>query len=251
MFIHQKGIALAAIVASTMSVACQKAQSDAEVATLTSEGAASVSMSGDLADSRGQALVRIVNAVPGSNGLQVMGDTGHMMPASSYKDVTDYHPIDNTWVKFEVMGSAGGVAVPLEANREFLTDGHRYTMVVMRDEEKSRFTTRVLRDEIAMDPSQAHLRVIHAAPNAGEINVRAKGGDEWFNGVNFTSEAGFKDLAPWSGAIEIRGEEGNKLLLTTPTIDMQSGKYYSLVVSRSPSGKLESFWFEDSPTTAM
>ncbi len=251
MFVNQRNLSFIVATMSLMLVACKGAQSDAAVATATSEGDASMSVSGDVADERGQALVRVVNAVAGSKGLQVRGDTAHMMPTSNYKGVTEYHPIDNTWVKFEVMGQIGGVMMPLEANREVLTNGHRYTMVVMREEGDAGFTTRILRDEISMDHVKSYLRVIHAAPNAGEIDVQVKGGDKIFEGVNFTSEAGYKELDPMSGVLELRSEDGDKLLLSLPKVDLKAGTYYSLVVTKSASGKLEAFWIEDSPTTSM
>lgn len=231
--------------ASTALVACRDSQTDKEVTTRTSSGDAAVSMSGDSADKRGMALVRVVNAVPGQNRLVVRADRDHQLTAAEYKGVTEYQPIDKNWVTFEI-GSAGDSAfAPLATNREMLTDGHRYTIVVMRDSAKEGYETRVLRDEISEDTSNAHVRVIHAARGTDEINLVQRGGDTIVDGVNFTMEAGYKAVKPWSGTLEIRSETGNRLLLSIPDVTLQGGRSYTVVVARNAAGKLESFRFDD------
>src|SRR5574338_750713 len=58
----------ACLVTGTLS-SCRDAQTEKEVTTRTSTGDAAVSMSGDSADKRGMALVRVINAVPGQARL--------------------------------------------------------------------------------------------------------------------------------------------------------------------------------------
>jgi len=221
------------------------AQTDEEVTTKTATGEAATSISGDSADKRGQALVRVVNAVPNVTGLSVRSDEMHTLPAVDYKTVSSYQPIDRNWVKFQVSGAPNGAYAPIEVNRELLTDGFRYTMVVMREAEGSGFESRVLRDEMADDASKAHVRVIHAAKGAGEVDVVVPGGETLFENVNYTSEAGYSSIAPWSGALEVRSDDGKRRLLTLPRIDFKGGSAYTIVVTRNAAGKLESFWFED------
>lgn len=237
------GIA-AALILST--AACGKdAQTEDEVLTKTSAGEASTSISGDSADKRGQALVRVANAVPGMNGLVVRSDEARSLPSVDYKKVTDYTPINNDWVTFQVGAQPAGTYSPLETNREMLTDGHRYTILVMHDENGTGYQTRIVRDDISTDQTKAHLRVIHAAPTVDEVNVIARGGDKLFDGINFTSEAGFKDVDPWAGTLEFRTEDGNRLLGTLGNVDLKAGVSYTIVLATNTQGKLDSFWFED------
>jgi hypothetical protein len=233
-------LALSAFVA-----ACRDAQTDKEVTTRTSSGDAAVSMSGDSADKRGIALVRVVNAVPGQTRLQVRADRDHQLTAADYKTVTEYQPIDKNWVTFEIAPAGDSVFEPLATNREMLTDGHRYTIVVMRDSAKH-YETRVLRDEISDDTTQARIRVIHAARGLNEINLVERGADTLVDGVNFSMEAGYKAIKPWTGTLEVRSESGNRLLLSIPSVALQAGRSYTIVVTRNAAGKLESFRFDDS-----
>jgi len=235
---------LAALVVS-VGACSRDAQTEDAVQTKTSGGDASTSISGDAADARGQALVRIVNTVPDMNGLIVRSDDAHMLPSVDYKQVSEYQAIDNNWVTFEVGAAATGAYAPVEANRELLTDGHRYTMIVMRKDDGVGYQSRIVRDEISDDRTKAHLRVIHAAPNVDEITVVAKGADELFNGINFTSEAGFKDIDPWSGTLEFRTEDGKRLLGSMSSVSLRPGVSYTIVLTNGKANKLESFWFED------
>ena len=231
-------------IAVTVLVACES-QTDKAVTTRTSTGDAAVSMSGDSADKRGVALVRVVNAVPGQDRLLVRADRDHQLTAAEYKTVTDYQPIDRNWVTFEIGTSGDSTFTPLATNREMLTDGHRYTIVVMRDSARG-YETRVLRDEISDDTTGARVRLIHAARGTDEVNLVRRGGDTLIDGVNFTAEAGFKAVEPWNGALEVRAESGNRLLLSIPGVSLQKGRSYTIVLARNAAGKLESFRFDDS-----
>lgn len=236
---------LAALVVSLGACGTKEAQTDEQVQTKTSAGEASTSISGDSADKRGQALVRVVNAVPAMYGLTVRSDDAHMLPSVDYKKVTAYTPIDKNWPTFEVGGQPGTPYAPVETNREMLTDGFRYTMVVMPGADGVGFQTRVIRDDISDDQTKAHLRVIHAAEGVDEVNVIAKGGERLFDGINFKSEAGFKDVNPWNGTLEFRTENDKTLLGTLANVNLRGGQSYTVVLARGKNGKLEPFWFED------
>jgi len=235
--------------ASFIGSGCTKdSQTKDEVVTQTANGTVANSMSGDSADSRGQALVRVVNAAPDSKGLIVRSDETHMLPAVEFMKVTPYQAIDRNWVTFQVRGDLASDYAPLETNREVLTDGNRYSMIVLRDTDGMKYVTRVFRDDISGDATRAHIRVIHAAPGIEEVNVVARGGEKLFDGVNFKSEAGFKDISPWSGTLEFRSQDGNRVLLTMPSVDLQAGTSYTIVLTRDGKGKLQTFRFDDTQT---
>ena len=239
------GRILSSALALMVLVACRDTQTEKQVTTRTSGGEAAVSMSGDSADKRGVALVRVVNAVPGQNRLIVRADRDRQLTGADYKSVTEYQPIDRNWVTFEIGSSGDTTFTPLATNREMLTDGNRYTIVVMRDSAKG-YETRVLRDEISDDTTQARIRVIHAARGIDEVNLVQRGGDTLVDGVNFSMEGGYKPVKPWTGTLEIRAESGNRLLLSIPNVALQAGRSYTIVLSRSAAGKVESFRFDDS-----
>lgn len=234
---------------SGLAVACGgDTQTERQVATTTPGGDKSTSISGDSADKRGVALVRVVNAAGSVASVTVRADEMRALPAVDYKNVTPYQSIDRNWATFQITGGNASAYAPLETNREMLSDGHRYSIVVMNEDDGTGFTTRILRDEISEDMNKAHLRVIHAAPGLDEVDVVARGGETLFDGVNHTAEAGFRDVDPWNGTLEVRAEDGERALVTIPNVNLKAGTSYTVVITRrSARGKLEAFVFEDQP----
>jgi hypothetical protein len=237
-------LAFATIIATQ---ACAKeSQTDQPVETRTADGQLSASISGDSADKRGVALVRVLNAAPTSKDLQVRADDQRMFPAVKFKGVSAYTPIDQTWATFQVGDSSTSAYAPLSTNREILTDGHRYTIVVLRSEDGSKYETKVIKDAIENEAGKARVRVIHAAPGAGEVQVSARNGETLFSDVDYGDEDGFKSIAPWTGMLDIKSKDGKTTLFSTPSMTLDAGKSYTVVVTRSDKGKLEAFWIEDS-----
>ena len=236
-------LALAAMIAAQ---ACAKeSQTDKPVETRSADGQLSASMSGDSADKRGVALVRIVNAVPASMDLQVRADEQRTLPMVRFQQVSGYTPIDQSWATFQVGDGAGTPFMPLTTNREMLTDGHRYTIVVLRSKDGSTYETRVIKDAIENEAGKARIRVIHAAPGAGEIQLRARSGETLFDGVDYGDDDGFKSIAPWTGIIDVRSNDGKTVLLSTPSKALDAGKSYTVIITRTEKGKLDAFWIED------
>jgi hypothetical protein len=230
---------------AVMLAACREAQTERDVTTRTS-GGEMVSPSGDSADKMGVALVRVVNAAPTTEQVIVRSDPEHVLASVDYLNVTPYQPIDRNWTTFEISTADTGTYEALATNREMLTDGFRYTIVVMRDNKEAEFTTRILRDQIADDSARSFLRVIHAANGIDDVNIVARGADTIFSDVRFMSEAGFKARDPWRGTLEIRSEEGNRLLLSIPDFALDAGASHTIVLTRNAAGKLESLQFSDS-----
>jgi len=234
------------IAATALLAACRDAQTEKDVTTRTANGEAATSMSGDSADKRGMALVRVVNAVPTQNTLIVRAGPNLQLTAAEFKKVTDYQPIDRNWVTFEISASADSGFTPLATNREMLTDGHRYTIVIIPDS-ANKFETRILRDEISDDTTKAQLRVVHAARGIGEINIVQRGNkDAIMDGVNFATEAGYRAVDPWRGTLEMRLEDGNRLVHNIPNLALEKGHSYTIVLTRNAAGRLESIRFDDS-----
>ena len=149
---------LLALTGAALLQACSKdAQNDKAVETRTANGQMSTSMSGDSADKRGTALVRVVNAVASSAGLHVRSDETHMLPDVAFQQVSAYQPVDQTWATFQVGDGATPAFVPLSTNRELLTDGHRYSMIILRSEDGTGYQTRVLRDVVTSEAGKGSV----------------------------------------------------------------------------------------------
>jgi hypothetical protein len=227
---------------------CADTKTDRPVTTKTSEGQ-SVAPPAETAARRDKALVRLVNALPSARAVSVRADTTAVFSAVPYKKVTRYREVDDKGARFALFSeSQGAGAEPLADNREMLRDGQRYTVVALPEENGTGARLRVLRDELVEEQGKAHVRVIHAAPGVGEIDVLAAGGTEpMVEGLTFGNEASYKGIAPVkAGTLEVRRQDGKRRLLTLRNVSFAAGKSYTIVVTGGATRKLEVITFEDS-----
>lgn len=99
--------------------------------------------------------------------------------------------------------------------------------------------------------------MIHAAPDAGEVDIVDKAGNKkLFSGVNFERETSYMSVDPTKTTLEVRPEGQDKAVLTVPQANFEKGKYYTIVVTGNAKGmpKLQALMIEDqlaaTPATA-
>lgn len=219
---------------------------DRTVKTESDAGTLASTLSGDSAARRGVALVRVANAVATTRDLVLRADESHVMPAVKFGTVGAYQPIDETWVSFQVGDTVAGTFVPLNSNRELLTNGDRYTLVVLRNAEGTGFETRIVRDRPAASPGKAAVRFVHAAPGIREVIVQPRGSSPLVEGLDYGDDYVDREIDPWSGVLEVRADQANAPVLVTPKAIFEAGKAYTVVLVRAAKGKVDLFWFADS-----
>jgi hypothetical protein len=202
---------------------------------------------------QGQAMIRVVNADAGSKSVDIMADDANAFTAVDFKSVTQYQAVNDNFVTFKV--HPGGVAADsvTAENREMLSDGDRYILVVVPgDKAGDKPKLKVLEEPSDRgDSTKARVRVVNAARGVDEFDVYVPGQtDPFIDDVDFASEAGFKDLAPQTGALQIRANDGPRVLLDLPSRAWEAGQAYTIVVTnKSGSGNrqntLEAIVVED------
>ncbi|MBL0170185.1 MAG: DUF4397 domain-containing protein [Gemmatimonadaceae bacterium] len=93
------------------------------------------------------------------------------------------------------------------------------------------------------------IRVIHAAPGGPELDISvANATDKLFSGVNFKSEAGYKDIEPAKVVLEVRAKDEAKVLLRLPAMELKRGTATTVVITGA--SKLAFFTFTDAMVPA-
>jgi transposase-like protein len=230
------GLALA------MTMACAGAKTDRPVVT-NDDGKSQASPSGTQMAKEGKSLVRLVNAIPAKKGIDVSGGDLAVFNGVDYKSVTPYAEVRNNVVNFRLR--AAGTDSALANNNETMTDGYRYTIVALPGA-KGEPQMRVLRDEVVTDSGKARIRVINAAPDIGSIDVAMQGQkDPLFTNVKYGSEAGYKDIDPTSGTIDIRSDIKTRKPLQIKNMRFEAGKAYTIVLAGWGTGGIDAITFDD------
>lgn len=216
---------------------------DEDVVKTTSTGETNMSASSDSATARGNSFVRVVNVGNGGKDVSIrLGDSALFNDVKS-ASVTDYVEVGANMARFSARTSGAMDSTVIAENQEVLMNGNRYTVFLI-SEDLSRNTLRVVKDDIMPDSGMARIRVIHAAPGAPELDIRAENGTEsLFTDVSFKSEAGYKDVMPASLQLEVRARGETKVLLRLPRMDLKQGTATTIVITGA--SKLSAFQFTD------
>jgi hypothetical protein len=211
-----------------LAAGCKDNRDTGAVSTRTAQGT-SEAPAADVAENRDVAMVRVVNAIPAGDATILAGDSV-TFSGVGYKKATDWREIPDDRLKFK-LGSAEN---PLAENRENLDGGGHYTIIAMPDEGGAdKRNLRVLEDDLQpVSPEKARVRVINAVPGDLEISVYVRGReDALFDGINFKSEAGWNEIDPLAGTLELRPEGKKNVLASMPNLKFEGGKSYTFVVA--------------------
>lgn len=193
-------------------------------------------------EKRDLALVRVVNALPGGAPISISAGDSTAFGAVKYKTTTPYREIADNMFNFKLRaGTVDTSSKPLAENRENLHDGGHYTIVAMPDEGGAdKANLRVLDDELKpVAPERARVRFINAVPGGKDVDVILKGRAEpLFDGVNFKSEAGWKEVEPANGTLEIRPDGTEIVLAKLADVKLEGGRSYTFVLT-GRSGKYD------------
>jgi hypothetical protein len=230
---------------AVLSAGC-KGSDDTGAVTSRTGGSTSEAPPSEAAEDREMALVRVVNAVPGGNVTIWAGDSSAFQGVA-YKKATEYREIPDDRFNFSIR-AAGPGSEALAENRENMEDGGHYTIVALpaQDDPADR-NLRVLNDDLKpVDATKARVRFINGVPDLeNDVDLVLKGReDAIFDGVNFTTEAGWNEIDPGSGTLVVRPDGKTTALASLPNVKLEGGKSYTFVLA-GKSGKAELIRIED------
>ena len=226
--------------------ACNKRAADTGAVSSTSDRGTTVAPPSETVARREKALVRVVNALP-SGKINVFAGDSEAFSGIGYRTVTPFKQMPDDFFGFKVVRPGGTSKDPIAENREKLGTGGHYTIVAMPDEGKDgKANLRVLDDDLKpMTDGKARIRVIHGVANAPDVSVYERGVKEAiFDGINFKKEAGWQEIDPFTGALDIRPQGKHNLLASVRHMKLQAGRSYTFVIAGTPS-KLDVIKIED------
>jgi len=225
---------LFAVGALALTAACRSDRDTGAVTSKTGEQTSTVP-STKTEEKRDLALVRVVNALPGGAPISITAGDSAAFGSVKYKTTTPYREIPDNMFNFNLRAGTADTSVePLAENRENLNDGGHYTIIAMPDKGGAdKANLRVLDDELKPIASEhARVRFINAVPGGRNVDVILKGRPEpLFDGVNFKSEAGWKEVEPASGSLEVRPDGKETVLVSVPDVKLEGGRSYTFVLS--------------------
>ena len=225
-----------ALSASIVAIGCGRNTDDKSIASQTPSGTSSAP-SADAADDRGQALVRVVHAVPGTTAIDVVADNAPVASAVSYGAVTPYKELPASVDNFAIRGAGQEGSTPLAENSESVTRGHHYTLIAFPGKDGERASLQVVTDNFAEPTNgKARVRIIQAAADVEALDVNARNVKEaLFDDVDFKETTSYEEVNPSTTTLELRSADGERVLARS-VVKLESGKSYTVIVAGKTSG---------------
>jgi hypothetical protein len=226
--------------------ACQPSTQDHTVTTESPSGQSTAPAS-EAAEERDNALVRFIHGIPAGATVDLYADDARTFDGVAYKTVTPYREVEGQRYTFRLRPAGMAQAEPLASNSEGLDDGDYYTVVAVPGDGETA-VLRVLEDDFSWPATgKARVRVVHAAADAGEVDLFADGRTELFDGIDFQSVSDYDEIDPWTGALQVRAQGEDAPLATAANVRFEAGKVYTVVVTGKLRGtpRLEAFVIED------
>ena len=185
--------------------------------------------------SKGNALVRVIHAVPGGPSVDVFADDQKVFSDVSFNKVTPYKEISGERHTFRLRAAGKDNDTPLAENSEGLGDGRHYTVVAEAGAD-NKPTLYVYTDDLVPPPAgKASVRVINASDAEVDVYAREKN-DRLFSGVNALKETSYSNVDPVAGALEVRAAGQTNALVAVPAARLEAGRLYTVLITGRAQG---------------
>ncbi len=220
---------------------CSRPQQE-PVQTTTSQGGTSTAPSGQSADNRGFALVRLINAVPNMSSADAFMDSTNVFSGVAFKTVTPYKEVPDGRHTFSLNREAaqGGATSTNNENNapknsESLSGGNYYTVVLLPPDVKGKKNPdrkdlqpkiEIYKDDFGTPSTdKAKIRLINAAEGYDNLDLYAPSKDDNIvKNVSFNGDHSYTDVDPMTSALQIRANGKKTALATLPVHGFDAGK---------------------------
>ena len=214
------------------TAACGGQPADVPVRTTTPSGSWTAPSAKQAAE-RDRALVRVVGAIPGGSRLDLFVGGQRVTAGVEYRTITPYLDVPAGRQPLRLRPAGLETADPLAEETEQLDAGGHYTVVVMPGEEGGPAAAlRVFEDPMDVpDGGRAAVRVLHAAADAGRVDVHMQGRtDPLSSGLEFQQVSGFVALEPTAARLELRPAQRSETMFRLPDLQLTGGGMYTIVI---------------------
>jgi len=220
-------VALAALVALTMSV---------------------LAVSPALAQG-GEAQVRVAHLASDAPNVDVYvnGEPVSELQNVPFGTVSPYLPLPAGSQNVQVY-PAGDTSEPVIDTTVELAGGAAYTIGAVGLVEDGSLTAEVYQDDLTA-PSEGNgkLRVVHASPDAGPVDVVPEGGEPLVTGLEYPNASPYAEVPAGTYTINVNAAGTDQTAISVPDVAVESGVTYSaFAVGTAAAGNLDVILTEDS-----
>jgi hypothetical protein len=179
------------------------------------------------AQGTGQAQVRVAHLAPDAPNVDVYVNGDPVLTDVPYTTVSDYLSLPAGTQQVTVYAT-GDTTSPVIDTPVQLAAGGAYTVAAVGLVADDSLTAQVYQDDLR-DPASgnAKVRVVHASPDAGPVDVIPRGGQALVEGLTFPEASPYAEVPAGSYTLDVNAAGTKKTALTVPDASLASDGVYS------------------------
>jgi len=247
------GIIATSLLGLAFLTGCSNARPTSQDTETNAGGQTSVAPAGKAVAKQNKALVRFLNADPGTTRYDLWFDDSKSYTNVKYQRLTPYDELPATRGEFRLRASGWEDTEPVASEPGHLDSGKRYTVVALRDAEGNTVLDVITDNLTPPSNGNAKVRIINATPNFGDMDVIRKNDNAvLFKGVNVDRATDYKDVSAAATTLAIREKGQVKPVLLIANVNLEAGKMYTIVMAGGTANTpLQAIPIEDELTQAV
>jgi hypothetical protein len=175
----------------------------------------------------GTAQVRVAHLAPDAPNVDVYVNGEPVLTDVPYTTVSDYLSLPTGTQQVTVYATGDTETPVIEAPVEIAAGG-AYTVAAVGLVADGSLTAQVYQDDLrAPSAGNAKLRVVHASPDAGPVDVVPRGGEALVAGLRFPEASPYAEVPAGTYTLDVNAAGTNQTALTVPDAALASGGVYS------------------------
>ena len=170
--------------------------------------------------------VRAVHASPDAPAVDVWVDGSPAFQGAPFKGVTAYAMLSSGMHNFQIVPAGATEPVVIEADLDLQAETD-YTIVALNT--LANIEPLVLVDNNSLPAAgKAHVRFVHASPDAPAVDIAVTGGPVLFGGVAFKGVGDYLPVDAGTYNLEARVSGTDTVALSLPGIILEEGTVYTV-----------------------
>jgi len=180
-----------------------------------------------LAQGSGDAQVRVAHLSPDAPNVDVYVNGEPALTVVPYTTVSSYLSLPAGTQQVTVYASGDTSTPVIDVPVKLAADGV-YTIAAVGLVTDGSITAQVYQDDLrAPSAGNAKVRVIHASPDAGPVDVVPRGGDPLVTDLAFPEDSPYAEVPAGTYTLDVNSAGTHQTVLTVPDAALASGGVYS------------------------
>jgi Domain of unknown function (DUF4397) len=175
----------------------------------------------------GSAKVRVVHASPDAPAVDVYLDGNKVLTNVPFFTASDYLDVPAGPHDIKVTPTGDANTAVIDAKGVTVEAGKAYTVAATGKLAEIKPT--VYYDNLSAPAAgKAHVRVIHASPDAPAVDIKVKGGPTLISNLAFPKDSGYLPVDAGSYDLTVNAAGSDTVALDLPGVKLEAGKIYDV-----------------------